>query len=303
MRQLRELYIQQEVGPLQGALSGMLSAVESVHNIANEPNETRLIWSQNLAERPSRLDAKQAEVLYFVGCVGALFPQTYGIPQSFVQIMEQADVDYAVLGGEEWCCGYPVYGAGMKARLKDIAEHHCARLAETGARILVTTCPSCYYTWRRYYPLEGVRLMHSAEFIAELVRSGRLEFRAPDVAITYHDPCDLGRGLGVYDAPREVLRTLAGDGYIELTPSRQRALCCGGGGDVEIWDPELVGEVNTTLTGAVEASGAQVVVQGCPQCKRTTLRGLSAKGSGVRSMDIAEAALAYGIFTDGAADD
>lgn len=145
--------------------------------------------------------------------------------------------------------------------------------------------------------------MHSAEFIAELVRSGRLKFRAPETVFTYHDPCDLGRGLGVYDPPRQVLRALAGDAYVELTPSRARALCCGGGGDVEIWDPELAGEVNDMLTSAVEKSGAQVVVQGCPQCKRTTQRGLSAKGSSVRSMDIVEAALAYGIFTDSVGDD
>jgi hypothetical protein len=72
---------------------------------------------------------------------------------------------------------------------------------------------------------------------------------------------------------------------------------------VEIWDPELVGEINTTLTSAVEESGAGIVVQACPQCKRTTQRGLSAKGSAVRSMDIAELALTYGIFTDSAARD
>jgi Fe-S oxidoreductase len=96
-----------------------------------------------------------------------------------------------------------------------------------------------------------------------------------------------------------VLRTLAGGDYVELTPSRKRALCCCGG-DVEIWDPELVGQVNSMLTSAVEKSGAGVVAQACPQCKRTTQRGLSAKGTGMRSMDIAELALAYGIFSDGA---
>ena len=115
MRQLRELYIAQEVGPLPGGLSGVLDAVEAKRNIANEPNETRLIWSENLPERPAQLDARQAEVVYFIGCVGALFPQTYGVPQSFVQILGHSGVDYTVLGKEEWCCGYPVYGAGMQS--------------------------------------------------------------------------------------------------------------------------------------------------------------------------------------------
>ena len=279
-------------------------AVLEQGNIFGYPNEERALWAEFLDDLPADLLSKEhAEVLYFVGCVSSFSPAVQEIPQAFLRVLLKAGVDVGLLAGKEWCCGFPLIVGGLAKDAEQIIRRNIEGIQRLGAKTVVFNCPSCYYTWRRYYPLEGVRLMHSAEFIAELVRSGRLKFRPPDAAVTYHDPCDLGRGLGVYDPPREVLRALAGDAYVELTPSRERALCCGGGGDVEIWDPELVGEVNSMLTSAVEKSGADVVVQGCPQCKRTTQRGLSAKGSAVRSMDIAELALAYGIFTDGAAGD
>jgi heterodisulfide reductase subunit D len=279
-------------------------AVFEEGNIFGYPNEERALWAEFLDDLPADLLSKErADVLYFVGCVSSFSPAVQEIPQAFLRLLLKAGVDVGLLAGKEWCCGFPLIVGGLAKDAEQVIARNIEGIHRLGAKTVVFNCPSCYYTWRRYYPLEGVRLMHSAEFIAELVRSGRLTFRAPESVFTYHDPCDLGRGLGVYDPPRQVLRALAGDdAYVELTPSRERALCCGGGGDVEIWDPELTGEINGMLTGAVEKSGAQVVVQGCPQCKRITQRGLSAKGSGVRSMDIAEAALAYGVFTDDADD-
>ena len=279
-------------------------AVLEEGNIFGYPNEERALWAEFLDDLPADLlNKERAEVLYFVGCVSSFSPAVQEIPQAFLRLLLKAGLDVGLLAGEEWCCGFPLIVGGLAKDAEQVIAHNIERIRRLGAKTVVFNCPSCYYTWRRYYPLEGVRLMHSAEFIAELVRSGRLKFRTPEAVFTYHDPCDLGRGLGVYDQPRQVVRALAGDSYVELTPSRERALCCGGGGDVEIWDPKLVGEVNDMLTSAVEKSGAQVVVQGCPQCKRTTQRGLSAKGSSVLSMDIAEATLTYGIFTDGAGDD
>lgn len=293
MRQLRELYIQQEVGPLQGGLSAILDAVDSVHNIANEPNETRLIWSENLPERPANLDARQAEVLYFVGCVGALFPQTYGIPQSFVQIMEQADVDYAVLGGEEWCCGYPVYGAGMKSRLREIAEHHCARLAETGARLLVTTCPSCYYTWHHLYPeVLGrpvpVEIVHASELMARLIEDGKLELGPVEDVVTYHDPCDLGRKSGVFDAPRQVLRAIPGLTFLEMSQNRADSLCCGGGGDIAMYAGDVSGDVAQRRMRQAEMTGARYIVSACQQCKRTLADGARKARIRIRPIDLTE---------------
>jgi len=293
MRQLRELYIQQDVGPLRGGLSAVLDAVATRHNIANEPNDTRLIWSENLPQRPPQLETRQAEVLYFVGCVGALFPQTYAIPQSFVQILGQANVDYTVLGGEEWCCGYPVYGAGRKERLAEMAEHNCARLAETGARTLVTTCPSCYYTWHHLYPeVLGheipVEILHATELIARLIDEGRLELGPIEDVVTYHDPCDLGRKSGVYDAPRQVLRSIPGLTFLEMAQHGADSLCCGGGGDIAMYALDVSADVAQRRMRQAEMVGARYIVSACQQCKRTLADGARKARIRIRPIDITE---------------
>lgn len=293
MRELREVYIREDVGPLQPGLSAVLEAVAASHNIANEPNEMRLIWSDNLPERPSQLEARQAEVLYFVGCVGALYPQTYGVPQSFVQILGQAGVDYTVLGGNEWCCGYPVYGAGMKDRLVELAEHNCTRLAESKAKVLVTSCPSCYYTWHHLYPeVLGrpvpVEVLHSTQFLARLIDGGQLELGPVEDVVTYHDPCDLGRKSGIYDEPRRVLQSIPGLTFREMVQHGPASLCCGGGGDIAMYATDVVDEVAQRRMQQAQAVEARYIVSACQQCKRTLTTGARKARIRIRPIDITE---------------
>jgi heterodisulfide reductase subunit D len=276
-------------------------AVLKEGNVFRFPNEDRALWAEFLDDLPGDLFAKeQAEVLYFVGCVSSFSPAVQEIPQAFLRLLLKAGVDVALLAGKEWCCGFPLIVGGLAVEAQRVIERNIEEgIRRLGVKAVVFNCPSCYYTWSKYYRLEDVRLAHSTQFLRDLVRSGRLEFEGSDLPITYHDSCDLGRGMGEYDAPREVLKALSDGGYIELNPSRERALCCGGGGDVEMWDTDLVGEINSMLTGAVRRSGARLLVQACPQCKRTTQRGLDERACDIRTMDITEVALEFGTFVDG----
>ena len=284
---------------MPGNLELVRQAVAEERNVFRFPNEDRAMWAEFLDDLPEDVVNKErAEVLYFVGCVSSFSPAVQEIPQAFLRVLLKAGVDVALLAGREWCCGFPLIVGGRAADAQELIQHNMQELRRLGAKTVVFNCPSCLYAWSKWYPAEGVRLVHSTQFIRDLVRSGRLRFEPGDLTITYHDPCDLGRGLGEYDAPREVLKSLAGDGFVELSESRERALCCGGGGDVEMWDPELVQDVNAILTEAIEGSGARLVVQACPQCKRTTQRGLEKAGAGVRTLDIAELALEFGTFAD-----
>ena len=272
-------------------------AVLQEGNVFRFPNEDRAMWAEFLDDLPCDVTSKErAEVLYFVGCVSSFSPAVQEIPQAFLRVLLKAGVDVALLAGKEWCCGFPLIVGGLATDAQGLIEHNVEEVRRLGAKTIVFNCPSCYYTWSRYYPLDDVRKVHSTQFIRDLVRAGRLTFEQSDVPVTYHDPCDLGRGMGEYDAPREVLRSFANGTYVELSASRERALCCGGGGDVEMWDPALVGQINGALTDSMEASGARLVVQACPQCKRTTRRGLTEKQSPIRTMDIAEVALEFGTF-------
>ena len=264
------------------------------HNISSDDNKNRQIWSQNLAHIPRGVKPRRrkAEVLYFIGCVSSFYPRVYSIPQAFVQIMEQADVEFTTLGGDEWCCGYPLHIAGMGDRMAKLAEHNVQKARAVGAKKIVFTCPSCYYAWSHLYPevvdISGIQLQHASEFLAELLAGDGLALGSVEDVVTYHDPCDLGRKSGVYDAPREVLARIPGLEFREMSASRENALCCGGGGDVEVADRTVTAGVAAQRMAQVQATGAKYVLSACQQCKRTLQEGARQNKIRVRAMDLTE---------------
>lgn len=277
--------------------AGLMTLGETVtahYNISGDDNATRLIWSQNLPAPPLGVNPtrRTAEVVYFVGCVGAFYPRAYSIPQSLVQVMDRAGVEFTTLGGEEWCCGYPLYVAGMRERMTELARHNLERVREVGAKWVVFTCPSCYYAWSHLYPemadVSGLEFQHATEFLAELLAGNGLALGPVDEVVTYHDPCDLGRKSGVYDAPRQVLTSIPGLELREMAMARESALCCGGGGDVETADPDVTLGVAAKRLAQVQATGASTVVSACQQCKRTLQEGARKNRIRVRAMDIVE---------------
>ncbi|MGQ9456733.1 MAG: (Fe-S)-binding protein [Anaerolineae bacterium] len=237
------------------------------HNISGEPNETRLLWRENLGEA---VGTDEAETAYWVGCVAGLYPMVYDIPQSFSRILQALGEPFVLLGGEEWCCGYPLLSAGLPA--DDLIAHNLAALETRGIRRLVTTCPSCYHAWKTAYPQGRVEVLHAVEFLARAAREGRIPWREPEgdpLVVTYHDPCDLGRKEGVYDPPREVLRAIPGVELREMAESRANALCCGGGGNLESVDRDLAAAIAALRLAQAQATGAQALVTACQQCQRT----------------------------------
>jgi len=275
---------------------GMLTFGETIaanYNISGDDNTNRLIWSQNLERVPEGVRGRrQAEVLYFVGCVSSFYPRVYSIPQALVQIMEQTDVEFTTLGGDEWCCGYPLHIAGMGDRMADLARHNVQQARAVGAKKVVFTCPSCYYAWAHLYPeytdVSGIKLEHAAEFLAALLVENGLPLGAFEEVVTYHDPCDLGRKSEVYDAPREVLNAIPGLEFREMSACREDAMCCGGGGDVEVADPEVTQGVARERLAQVQATGAKYVLSACQQCKRTLQDGARQHKIRVRAMDLTE---------------
>jgi len=267
--------------------------VGTYHNISGDPNETRTGWSANLAEVPASLDRqKGAEVVYYLGCVSAFYPMVYSIPQAFVPIMEQAGVSWTTLGGEEWCCGFPLTIAGMGADTVELARHNVAAVREIGARTVVTACPSCYHTWRHEYPRLvgdlGFQVVHSTEFLRDLIRAGRITLQGFKDPITYHDPCDLGRTSGIYDAPREIIQAIPGIQFTEMQDHHEYSLCCGGGGDVEMANAELAQAVGQQRMLQAQETGAKMIVTACQQCKRTLLGAARRAKIRIRTIDISE---------------
>jgi heterodisulfide reductase subunit D len=207
-------------------------------------------------------------VVYFTGCVAAYFPMAQQIPLALSAVFDAAGVDFTLLAEEEWCCGFPLLGAGLRDNLKDLIAHNIAAVQAKGARKVVFACPSCYQMWREYYPHE-FEIYHATQYIHRLITAGQLVLKELDLTVTYHDPCDLGRGSREYDAPRRVLGAIPGVKLVEMSHNRENCLCCGGGGNLEMIDSKLSGEIAKAKIDEVTATGATAVVTACQQCVRT----------------------------------
>jgi heterodisulfide reductase subunit D len=268
--------------------------VTNQYNISGDDNASRLIWTENMERVPKNLDQhKGAETVYFVGCVGAMYPRVYSVPQSFVQILGQAGENFTTLGGEEWCCGFPLEIAGMGHEVHALARHNVAAMRAIGARRLVTTCPSCYHTWAHRYPdilgeSLGFQVLHATELLADLVDRGKIELHGFPQPVTYHDPCDLGRTSGIYDAPRQIIQAIPGIQFSEMADHREMSLCCGGGGDAEMADAELTAAVGKRRIEQAQETGAKVVISACQQCNRTLAEAARKNRIRIRAMDITE---------------
>jgi heterodisulfide reductase subunit D len=266
------------------------------HNISGDSNADRLIWSRNLPEIPAGVGGKEeAETVYFVGCVSSFYPRSYSIPQSMIEVLERAEVDYLTMGGDEWCCGFPLMIAGMGDAAVDMVRHNVEAVRRSGARRLVVSCPSCYHTWADEYPHIlgqplGFEILHSVELLDQLVDSGRLAFEPLEETVTYHDPCDLGRTSGIYRAPRNVIRAIPGINFVEMAHHHEVSLCCGGGGDVEMADKDLAAAVAERRVAQAAEVEAKYLLSACQQCVRTLAEAARRKRVRIRTMDLIELA-------------
>ena len=245
---------------------------------------------EGLAEVPQdRYQKEKADVIYFVGCVASYFPMTKKIPRSFTQILDKAGVDFTLLGGEEWCCGFPLIGAGMREKAEAFMRHNLERVREKGAKSVVFACPSCYHTWTEECQMDkSLQLFHSTQFLRKLIEEGKIRFKETATKVTYHDPCDLGRASGVYDAPREILRAIPGVELVEMEGNREHCNCCGGGGNLEMVNPEISAAMALAKINEINATGATTVITSCQQCVRTIQSAARKKKIPVTAMDIVE---------------
>ncbi|MGR6836378.1 (Fe-S)-binding protein [Syntrophomonas erecta] len=266
------------------------------YNISTFPNQDRLEWSQDLDEDLDDREYLQgAEVCYFVGCVSSFFPQAAQIPLALAEIFTEADVNFTVMGGEEWCCGYPLLSSGFVEDMFPFIEHNVSAVKELGVSTMVTSCSTCFHVWKQDYAgaLEGypLEILHSTEFLYRLIKEGRLKLSELDELVTYHDPCDLGRNGGVFDAPREIIRSIPGVQLVELKHNREESLCCGGGGNLQSADPKLAEQITAIRVKEIEESGASIVVSACQQCEQMLFNAVRKAGLKVRVMDISELVL------------
>jgi Fe-S oxidoreductase len=253
---------------------------------------TRLDWTEGLNVKQVS-EAKDAEVLLWVGCGGALIERNQRVTRATAQLLEQAGVKFAIMGREEKCCGDPARRIGNEFLFEKLAKENVENLNRHNVKKVVTACPHCFNTFKNEYPQYGglFEVHHHSEYLAKLVDEGKLKPLAGlDKKITFHDPCYLGRQNGVYDAPRQLVQISAGENMVEMERSRAKSFCCGGGGGMSFVEEPPDKRVNQERAREVLETGADVLAVGCPFCMTMMEDGINArKGErDVRVMDVSE---------------
>lgn len=265
-------------------------------NISNFSNDDRLEWAEDLDIDPEEIDNQEdAEVCYFVGCVSSFYPQAASIPLAICEILSEAGVNYTTMGGQEWCCGYPLLSAGFADDVEPFVEHNTDRVKELGVKTLITSCATCYNFWKNecQEALQGydLEVLHVSEYLARLIREGRIELNEMDEVVTYHDPCDLGRNGGIFEDPREIIQSIPEVQFVELKHHHADSMCCGGGGNLQSVDPGLASNITALRIEEVKETGATLLVSSCQQCEQMLRAEIKKQGLNVRVVDISELVL------------
>jgi len=205
-----------------------------------------------------------ADVVYFAGCMSHLTPS---ITRAMEGIFSEAGVNYLFLDRDgSICCGRPLMLAGKDKQANELIEFNKTLIRQTRARLLVTSCPICYKVFREEYNLP-IRIEHHSQYILDLVKDGRIALKSHHRKVVYHDPCDLGRGGNIFEAPRELLSKIS-----DLVPSeneRADALCCGGSLGLLNTPVSKKDEVTKNALETLLKKNPDFLVTACPLCKKT----------------------------------
>ena len=208
------------------------------------------------------------EVLYFVGCAPAYDVRVQAVARALVRIFDEAGVSFGTLGNEESCCGSEMRRMGELGLFEYLEEENTALFGQHAFACMVTTSPHCYNTFQNEYQGLDFEILHATQFVARLIEEGKLTFsKRVEKTVTYHDPCFLGKQNRVFEEPRRILQSIPGLRWVEMERSRERSLCCEGGGG-RMWtegtnpDERLA---HVRVKEAVE-TGAQILATACPFC-------------------------------------
>ena len=238
---------------------------------------------------------KQPEVLFWVGCAGSFDDRAKKITKAFVKILNKAEVNFAVLGTEEGCTGDPAKRAGNEFLFQMQAMTNIEVMNAYAIKKVVTACPHCFNTIKNEYPELGgnYEVMHHTQFLKSLLDEGKLTIEGgayKGKRITFHDPCYLGRGNDVYEAPRELIQKLEVE-LIEMRRCKRNGLCCGAGGAQMFKEPEKGNkDINVERTEEALEIKPDIIATGCPFCNTMMTDGVKnkEKENDIEVLDIVE---------------
>lgn len=214
------------------------------------------------------ISKEHKDILYFAGCMTSLTPS---IKKSMLTVLNAAGENYKVMDEEGGiCCGRPMLMAGRKEAAEEMIRKNTNIIKASGASVLLVSCPICYRIFKEEYHLEGVEVLHHTEYIDRIVSDGKITMAHTGNRYVYHDPCELGRGTGIYEEPRRVLALL---GTLEKAGKEGReSICCGGSiGSISLGFDKRKALTENALANLTIAS-PDVIVTACPLCRSTFTR-------------------------------
>jgi Fe-S oxidoreductase len=264
----------------------MLRDVDRASNPWGKPQADRTSWADGLGVRVLEPGEAPPDVLFWVGCAPAFDERARKGAISTAKLLLAAGVDFAMLGPREACTGDPARRMGDEYTYQRLAKENVETLNASNVTKIVTTCPHCFNTIGNEYPDFGGRyeVIHHTEFLAELVRDGKLKPQAGERTITYHDSCYLARHNDVIGAPREL--AAASGKTVEMARSGKRTFCCGAGG-ARMWMEERGSPINEERVREAAATGADTLAVGCPFCTVMLDDGVRNTGAKLQVIDLA----------------
>jgi Fe-S oxidoreductase len=246
--------------------------LESILKIMTSPDlkQQRLDWLSKEYKT-----SNNSEYLYFMGCLpyyDALFSEIevepLNIARSTIKIFNYFDIQPQVLQNEK-CCGHDFYWGGDIENFKKLAKANLDQINELGIKHIITACPECYRTlkvdYSKYFNSQSFDVLHITEFMAQKLQENKIRLTTDPLKISFHDPCRLGRHMGIYDAPREAFSHVSGLQYQEMSHHRRRAICCGVTGWMNC--SQISKQIQAFRLKEANAIGVETLVTSCPKCQ------------------------------------
>jgi Fe-S oxidoreductase len=277
----------------------IIEAMENAYKHGNpwgKPKNKRTEWTKTLPEEFRVKDFSQgdrAEYLYFVGCTASSDPRIQEIAKALVFVLQHAEVDFGILGNQEQCCGNEIRRMGEAGLFEEFVEENIKRFNSYQIEHIITMCPHGFNALKNEYPQGKFDVLHTTQLLVKRLEEGKISFKQEiKKVVTYHDPCFLGKQNGVFDEPRILLNAIPGLTFKELDRSRERSLCCeGGGGRMWVEASSDTGErlAEIRVKDAVEL-GAEILATACPFCVITLEDAVKTSGheDHIRVMDVME---------------
>jgi len=309
-----------EDGQILPQHTAIIEHLREENNMMMKPKAGRGDWAKGLDVK--RIPGESAEVLFHAGCLFSYDEELQEKARTAVTLLKNAGVDIGIMGEEESCCGGRVYDMGYKEEFTRLAENTVKAWTEAGVKTVVTSCADGYHTFSRLYPRLGAKfeVLHTVQYLDRLIKEGKIKFsKTVPMRVTYHDPCHLGRrgepyvpwegkekrvrnqivvyeprrpryngAWGVYDPPRDVLKSIPGIELVEMERIKEYAWCCGAGGGTKETYPDFSSWTAAERIEEAKSTGAEAIVSACPWCERNFIDTINAAGDKMKVFDVTD---------------